>query len=619
MRFLQRIITFCFLLVAVTASAVDYMPVDKSSVIVFINGKKYYVHTVKSGDTLYSIAKAYDVTEAVLKEVNPNSVDGLRIDQTIKIPVSEKALAETKGGEKRRKKDFVTHKVKAGQTLYSIARDYNISVATLREDNPSINPQSLTIGETLWIRRADMGSSSEDEAQSQMKEYAETLNKATDDGYEYHVVMPGETIYSLSRRYGISEKEFAELNDVSNGLKAGAVIRIRESQQDNTKLIDNANTVADNAIIEAQSNEANVVFRSLQSEEMLNVALMLPMSVNGRPNVSYVEFYQGFLLGLEDVRQNHNGQTQLTVYNTEHDPLKVQRIVNSEIFKGTNLIVGPVYEDELKPVLQYGATHATPVVSPLADLNATKSPVLYQLSPDSSKKYDKIADLVDGGRDIYLIYAASHDKEFEGEILKVLEGKPYAAYTYSFDQKSIFAPRNAAARQIELIDDILKEEKPCLFIVLANGETDVDRILGTLSSAKVALTERSEKCAPYVVLGNSRWSRFANIDPTTYFNNNVVMISTYHAKRDAENVRQFDRRYVASYGTFPSLYAYRGYDSAVIFCSGMRSDIEYNMLDKRYKPLQTEYKFVQDGAGGKFVNQSWVRVNYNNNYTITIE
>ena len=97
------------------------------------------------------------------------------------------------------------------------------------------------------------------------------------------------------------------------------------------------------------------------------------------------------------------------------------------------------------------------------------------------------------------------------------------------------------------------------------------------------------------------------------------MISTYHAKRDAENVRQFDRRYVASYGTFPSLYAYRGYDSAVVFCSGMRSDIEYNMLDKRYKPLQTEYKFVQDGAGGKFVNQSWVRVNYNNNYTITIE
>ncbi len=603
---------------ALPASAAEFQPVDKSSVIVFINGKKYYVHTVKSGDTLYSIAKAYGVTEAQLKEVNPNCADGLRIDQTIKIPVSEKALADARG-DKRRKKDYVTHKIKAGQTLYSIARDYNISVSTLREDNPTINPQALVVGETLWVRKAGMGSSSEDEAKSQMQEYAETLNKATDDGYEYHVVMPGETIYSLSRRYGISEKEFAELNDVSNGLKAGAVIRVRESQQDNTKLIDNANTIAENAVVEAQANEANVVFNSLSSDQLLNIALMLPMSVNGRPNVSYVEFYQGFLLGLEDVKQNHNGKTQLTVYDTEHDPLKVQRIVGSEIFKGTNLIVGPVYEDELKPALDYGVTHSTPVVSPLADIASTKSPVLYQLSPDPSKKYDKIANLLDGGRDIYLIYAASHDKEFEGEILKVLEGKNYAAYTYSFDQKSIFTPRNAAARQIELIDDILKEEKPCLFIVLANVETDVDRILGTLSSAKVALTDRSEKCAAYTVLGNSRWSRFANIDPTTYFNNNVVMISTYHAKRDAANVREFDSRYLEAYGTFPSLYAYRGYDSAVMFGAGMRSDIEYNMLDKRYKPLQTEYKFVQDGAGGKYINQSWMRVNYNSNYTITTE
>ena len=618
MRFLQHIITVCFLLTTVAASAVEYMPVDKSPVIVFINGKKFYVHTVKSGDTLFSIAKAYNVTEALLKEVNPNCVDGIRIDQTIKIPVSEKAAANN-GGEKRKKKDFATHKVKAGQTLYSIARDYNISVATLREDNPSINPQSLTIGETLWIRRANMGSSSESEAQDQMKEYAETLNKATDDGYEYHVVMPGETIYSLSRRYGISEKDFAELNDISNGLKAGAVIRVRESQQDNTTLIDNANTVAENAVVEAQSHEANIVFNTLSSDQLLNIALMLPMSTNGRPNVSYVEFYQGFLMGLEDVRQNYNGNTQLTLYNTEHDPLKVQRIVSSEAFKGTNLIVGPVYEDELKPVLSYGATNSVPVVSPLADIASTKSPVLYQLAPNTSKKYEKIANLVDGERDIYLIYATSYDKEFEKEILQVLEGKNHAAYTYSFDQKSIFTPRNAVARQIELVDDILKEEKPCLFVVLANVETDVDRILGTLSSAKVSLTDRSEKCASYMVLGNSRWSRFVNIDPTTYFNNNVVMISTYHAKRDADNVRQFDSRYVESYGTFPSLYAYRGYDTAVMFGGGMRSDIEYNMLDKRYKPLQTEYKFVQDGIGGKFINQSWVRVNYNNNYTITIE
>ena len=115
-------------MLSLSALAAEYMPdIKKSEVIVFINGKKYYVHTVKSGDTLYSIAKAYGVEEALIKENNPAATDGLKIDQSIKIPVSEKALQEARN-EKKRKKDFVTHKIKAGQTLYSIARDYNISV-----------------------------------------------------------------------------------------------------------------------------------------------------------------------------------------------------------------------------------------------------------------------------------------------------------------------------------------------------------------------------------------------------------------------------------------------------------------------------------------------------------
>ncbi|MBR5138692.1 MAG: LysM peptidoglycan-binding domain-containing protein [Alistipes sp.] len=614
MKIFKRFIAAGLILTTLSGAAVEYMPVEKSPVIVFINGKKYYVHTVKSGDTLYSIAKAYEVNEAVIRDNNPGMTDGLKIDQTVKIPVPESALAENAQMNKKRKKEYITHKVKAGQTLYAIARDYNISVATLREDNPSINPQSLTIGETLWIRRSEIGSSTETEAQAEMVEYTDNLNKATnDDGYDHHVVKPGETIYSLSRRFGISEADFKALNDVSQGLKAGSIIRIPKSKE--TEQV----AEVDNSAANAPAN-LDIVFQKLNPSQPLNIALMLPMNINSKPNASYVEFYQGFLLGLESVKQTSGGETKLTVYNTAHDQLKVQQIVNSTMFEGTNLIVGPVYEDELNPVLQYAHKHSVPVVSPLANITAVQSPVLYQLSPSTDKKYEKIANLLDGGRDIYLIYASSNDKEFEQEIIRELHGRPYSAYNYSFtDQKSTFTPRNAEARAIESMDDILKGEKPCLFIVLANAETDVDRILGTISSSKVALTDRSESSAQYVVMGTSRWGRFGNIDHTSYFNNNVVMISTYHAKRDSKAVRDFDSRYIESYGALPSLYAYRGYDTAMIFCAGMRGDIDYKMLDKRYTPLQTTYKFVEGNAGERYINQEWVRVNYNSNYTITIE
>lgn len=615
MKIFKRFIAAGLIFSTLSGAAVELLPVEKSPVIVFINGKKYYVHTVKSGDTLYSIAKAYEVGENDIRECNPSVGDGLRIDQTVKIPVPASAIIKA-NAEKKRKKDYIVHKVKAGQTLYAIARDYNISVAQLREDNPSVNPQALSVGESLWIRRKAIGSSTEQQAQAEMVEYTDNLNKATsDDGFDNHVVQPGETIYSLSRRYGITETEFAQLNDVSQGLKAGAIIRIPKAKDVEQEVV----AEADNAPAQTTLN-TEITFQKLNDLQDLNIALMLPMNINSKPNASYVEFYQGFLLGLDEIKKGGKGNTKLTVYNTAHDQLKVQQIVGSTMFEGTNLIVGPVYEDELNPVLQYAHKNSVPVVSPLANISAVQSPALYQLSPAPEKKYEKIGNLLDGGRDIYLIYASSNDKEFEQEIIKELHGRPYSAYNYSFaDQKSTFTPRNAEARAIESMDDILKSEKPCLFIVLANAETDVDRILGTISSSKVALTDRSEPSAQYVVMGTSRWGRFNNIDHTSYFNNNVVMISTYHAKRDSKAVRDFDSRYIDAYGALPSLYAYRGYDTAMIFCAGMRGDIEYNMLDKRYTPLQTTYKFVRGNAGERYVNQEWVRVNYNSDYTITIE
>lgn len=612
MRYLKTLFLLVVLALAVPAMAIDVQPVEKSTVIVFINGQKFYVHTVKSGDTLYSLAKTYEVSEELIRQHNANMGSELKIDQTVKIPVPESAQKSAKA-EKRRKRDFLTHKVQAGQTLYAIARDYNISVATLREDNPSLNPQSLPVGETLWIRRAAVGKSNEQQTQAEIAEYAATLNSVTDDdGYDHHVVQPGETIYSLSRRFGITEEEFARLNDVSAGLKAGAMIRIPRPEQAEEEVVE----------VEQPQSTADVHFRALASTEPLNVALMLPMNIENRANASYVEFYQGFLLGMETLKNTGRGESKLTVYNTSHDQLKVDEIVRSTMFEGTNLIVGPVYEDELAPVIRYAEQNSVPVVSPLANISAVESPALYQLSPSTERKYDKVADLVNGEREIFMIYADSYDEEFEAEAKQLLHGRPYHSYTYSFDdQKSKFRARTADAPfdVIDGMDTVLMSETPRLFIVLANKEVDVDRILGTISSSKVAISERSIPCAEYTVLGTSRWGRFSNIDHTTYFNNNVVMISTYHAKRDAQAVREFDSRYIEAYGGLPSLYAYRGYDAAILFCGGMRGDIEYNMLDKRYTPLQTVYKFVQEGENGKYVNQEWMRINYNSNYTITVE
>ena len=104
------------------------------------------------------------------------------------------------------------------------------------------------------------------------------------------------------------------------------------------------------------------------------------------------------------------------------------------------------------------------------------------------------------------------------------------------------------------------------------------------------------------------------------------MISSYHARRDNELIAQFDGKFISAFGTMPSLFAYRGYDTAVIFGNGLFSEDYFNaMCNKRYTPLMTPYTFkgydkLPDGSTSEVqANYEWVRINYHRNYTITNE
>ena len=58
---------------------------------------------------------------------------------------------------------------------------------------------------------------------------------------------------------------------------------------------------------------------------------------------------------------------------------------------------------------------------------------------------------------------------------------------------------------------------------------------------------------------------------------------------------------------------------AMIFAPAMFSDIEYDLEQKLYTPLQTSYRFERNPESGNHVNRNWMRVNYQNDFTITIE
>ena len=153
-------------------------------------GSNYY--TVKSGDSLWSISRKFGVTVNDLKKVNNLSSNLLSIGQNLIIPGKKNNTSSN---------EYV---VKKGDTLYGIANKYNVSVDNLKSYN-NLSTDSLSIGQIIKIPD----------------------NKVNSNEY---VVKSGDSLYSISRKYGVSVDELMCVNNLkSTVLSVGQVLKIPNS------------------------------------------------------------------------------------------------------------------------------------------------------------------------------------------------------------------------------------------------------------------------------------------------------------------------------------------------------------------------------------------------------
>lgn len=138
------------------------------------------VYIVKSGDSLYSIARKYNTTIDEIKRINNLSSNILSIGQRIMIPTLDT-------------KDNNYYIVKAGDTLYSISNKYNMSVQELKSIN-NLNSDNLYIGQKLYLVPE---------------------NTSEDNIY---IVKLGDTLYSIAKRYNIDVNKLKNANNIDNNI-----------------------------------------------------------------------------------------------------------------------------------------------------------------------------------------------------------------------------------------------------------------------------------------------------------------------------------------------------------------------------------------------------------------
>lgn len=608
-----------------TAEARAQSPGQRSNNIVYMDGNDYYLHTVASGETLYSLARLYNVSLEQIERDNPGlDEDSLKAGQTIKIICRE--IPDNKMSARKEARTFSIHTIVAGDTTYSIAKRYGISIETLIEDNPGLDPAVLKAGNELKIRKTGIGATDEKQIASQINDYTATLNEVSDI-HVFYVVRQGDTVYSLSKSFGVTQSDIEGANDLSDGLKAGAIIKIPATEQgrDIAGRLDKdlltvpvADTVSTGPILfpntgtitntDGRNNLSPL--KSFEYHGNMNVSLLLPFSdVNNVTNNNFVDFYRGVLLALEDLKSKGYSMT-VNVYDTQRSAEQIGNITRDAEFLSSDLIIGPVYEDELKEVIDAALYMGIPLVSPLASTEGDYGTSMFHMAPDPSHRYDKLKTLFTADKNIIFVTSDKTDRELESEMNAVAEGKPVRYIKLSGGK--------LAKTEVERV---LSSTYDNIFVVLPNDEEEVNQILGTIASVYNNNLARSKKMAPIQVIGTSRWSRYESISRSTFFKLNITYITTYFADRNNPVVNQFDTRYISAYSEIPSLYAYRGYDAMMLFGQGliMRSGLPLiDKLNDLTAPLQVGYRFYKEDNGDN-INRNWPMVCYKNDNTIEIK
>ena len=212
--------------------------------------QKTIKHTVVEGESIYSIAKKYKVSESDIYELNPKSKGALlQLKTVLLIPNKNSKSKDKKEVNSSKNLSSETHIVESGESLYKIAKKYDISLEKLKELNPDIKPETIQIGDKIVIvAKKEISKPKKQQPLEEVKTDIIPINKdanlCIDElGNQVHTVSKGETLYKLSKKYKVSVRDLEEMNpEIVANLPIGYEVIVKKG---NVELVKNQNIVVE--------------------------------------------------------------------------------------------------------------------------------------------------------------------------------------------------------------------------------------------------------------------------------------------------------------------------------------------------------------------------------------
>ena len=680
---------FLWLFLLLSCGLKAQVAVEISTDIVTIGGKEYYMHRVAQGQTLYGIAKAYQVTVEDIEKLNPEVKEGLKAGYVIGIP-AKNLLSQTAPDDvevpepepvtpvapKIKEEPQPSHQeassalkvggnyvVQPGENLYDIAKKFGIDIADFKAINPGLSNEPMA-GMSIQV--------------------PDIVNK---NDYIVHKVEYNERTTSMLKRWGVSEDEFREKNiSVGSHVFVNQVVLI-PIEPVNIDLTPEESVVEENGEEEPELPHDNEFEGFVYDDEpamipecegapehaskLYKVAFMVPLYLHdlgklevGKEYVaqarksramSFVQYYEGFMMAVESLTQNEGLNLDLTVIDVTDNVNTAYDAVSQIEGQDFDLIIGPFFGKSFDVVEEYARAKGIVMVNPLSTRESIVEghERVVKVKPGVHGQILGISQLVKNRYSDSNVFIISREKSADSLFLNQLEYQlnKYVKEDVTVSNEEILDYARSESERLEMgsklvstvtvegqvysTNDLQSHEGTVVLenpvkrynystdlstmksqlsgvrnnLIIAYGESNVfaTQILNTLK------LEADKK--PITLLALPDWTKFEKLLVENLLQMNAIYVTDGFVDYNNSDVKRFVRRFRAKYDCEPQDYAFEGYDLGWYFLNALMR-FGTDMLDclpyYDLPLLHTHYYFMHKGGGNGVENQYWSMYQYDN-------
>jgi LysM repeat protein len=548
------------------------------------NGKRYLIHVVEKGNTMYSISRKYDVDVKSILDANPYAKEGIKFGQELRIPLFK---ANSQGVIDTEEDGFIMHTVRRKETLFSLSQAYNIPISDIERFNPEIK-KGIHVNDVIKVPKAvDL---------TEVEASNDTRN------YFLHTVANGQTLYSLGKLYNVNVDDIKAINGgLPEGLKGGSEIKIpRKGEVMNQETGEKKKT--DN--YELGETERTFFEPREGRNGVYTIALFLPFDVTKLEEVKSfgenqiaLEYYLGFKMAIDSLRK-FGANINLKIYDTEKDADKVRRLLYRPEMSEVDFLVGPMYKSCLEVALPFALSRNLNVLCPVpqSDEIANQFPNLILTQATKQSQFSKLCSLIKLKNPGARMISIGHQDKLDMQFVNMFHGNAYGSDSLLTDTVWHYVVKEQVEEKE--LEYFLAEKKPNVVFVASEEVGFVSEVLTALNGMR----DYDIK-----VVGFESWEKFNRIE-TEYKNNTSLTIpSNFYMDYTAPNTKEFLKNFYSKFGKEPNKFAVMGYDQGFFFGKGLYT-YGFGFFDSFQKvffdPIGSKYLFEQSNLDNGFKNKS---------------